>query len=132
MRSYSSSERRLNSPRQPFVDAAGFGEGSRRSMSWMRLLDQEQAGRFERLEEAAGETDAHAIAFPRLRAATGAKLQQPAARPAPAVELRQQGGARFVFADECVANTWPLPVRCCSGMRQIQPAASAPSSACTA
>ena len=56
-------------------------------MSWMRLLDQEQAGGFERLEKAAGEPDAHAIAFPRLRRGDRRETQQLGFAQRLAVEL---------------------------------------------
>ncbi len=99
------------------------GVGSRRSMSWMRLLDQEQAGGFERLEKAAGETDADAVALPRLRRGdrrgTAAARLCPCALPSSCASNVARASSSLTKRLE---NTWPLPVRCCSGMRQIQPA----------
>ena len=46
-------------------------------MSWMPCLNEEQAGRFQRLEEAAGEPDTDAVALPGLDPATRAEAQQP-------------------------------------------------------
>ena len=44
MRSYSASERRLNSPDEAFVDAAGFRRGQQAQHVLNALLNQEQAG----------------------------------------------------------------------------------------
>jgi hypothetical protein len=62
---------------QPFVDAARLGRRQQPQHVLDALLDQEQAGGFERLEKAAGQSERHAIAGPGQRAPPGAEFQQP-------------------------------------------------------
>jgi hypothetical protein len=61
---------------QALVDATCLGRGQQAQHVLDGLLDQEQAGGLQRLEEAAGEPERHAIALPGLRAAAGAEFQQ--------------------------------------------------------
>ena len=63
--------------RQAFVDAAGFRRGQQPQHVLDSLLDEEQAGRLQRLEEAACEADADAVALPRFGTPAGSKTQKP-------------------------------------------------------
>ena len=54
----------------------GFRSGQQAQHVLDALLNEEQAGRFQWLEETAGKTDTDTIAFPRLDPATRAKAQQ--------------------------------------------------------
>ena len=90
-------------------------------------LDQVDAGRFERLDEAAGQADARRSSCSRPcaagRSGTGSGAARSAARPR---GCASSVGARLVVAhDSWLQKTRPLPTRCCSGMRHCQPASCA-------
>ena len=96
--------------------------GSRRSMSWMPFWIR------NRLVDSSGSRKPLArpsptqLRFQASRAAAGAEAQQlgfsisagPSSWPNKVARASSSLMKR-------VENTWPLPVRCCSGMRQIQP-----------
>jgi hypothetical protein len=63
-------------------------------------LDQIDAGRFERFEEAAGEPQRNAIALPRPGPAAGLEAQQARLVERGRVEVREELGRGVFFADE--------------------------------
>ena len=100
MRSYSSSERRLNSRTSRSSTPRASGEGSRRSMSWIAFWTRNMLVDSSGSRKPLARPMRDAVALPRLHAATGAKLQQTRFAQRLAVEPASKRGARFVFADE--------------------------------